>query len=66
LVFVAVAGAELAQAQLIDEFHLMVWPVILGSGKKFFTDWGETKLQLDTAKAYKSRVVLLSYKVNKK
>jgi dihydrofolate reductase len=47
---------------LVDELHLFVFPLTLGSGKRLFPDGGEpTKLTLAGAEAYDSGVVHLSY-----
>jgi dihydrofolate reductase len=36
-------GAALADADLVDRYHLLVFPVLLGAGKRFFStadrDW---------------------------
>jgi len=47
---------------LIDEFRLMVFPVVLGSGKRLFRDGlASTALQLAETKTFSSGVVVLSY-----
>ena len=53
---------SLAQAGLIDEYKLLVYPAIMGSGKRFFKNgMGPTRLKLVASKALSSGVVLLSY-----
>jgi dihydrofolate reductase len=48
---------------LVDELHLMVFPVALGSGKRLFsTDGSQIKLALAGTEAYDSGVVHLSYR----
>ena len=51
----------LVQHNLIDEYHLLVYPVVLGSGKRLFKDASQTTLKLVDTKAFSSGVVLLSY-----
>ena len=47
---------------LIDEYRLMVFPVVLGSGKRLFRDGVDTKvLRLVDTKAFGSGVVVLTY-----
>ena len=53
---------SLSQAGLIDEYRLMVHPVIAGSGKRFFKEGiGLTKLKLVDSKPISRGVVLLTY-----
>jgi dihydrofolate reductase len=51
----------LIEHNLIDEYHLLVYPVVLGSGKRLFKDASQTTLKLVDTKAFSSGVVLLSY-----
>jgi dihydrofolate reductase len=47
---------------LVDELHLFVFPIALGSGERLFLDSGEqTKLALGQTDAYDNGVVHLSY-----
>ena len=51
----------LVQHNLIDEYHLLVYPVVLGSGKRLFKDASKMTLKLLDTRAFSSGVVLLSY-----
>ncbi len=52
----------LMQHDLIDEYRLMVHPVVLGSGKRLFRDGTDTTvLRLVDTKTFSSGVVVLSY-----
>ncbi len=46
---------------LIDEYALVVCPLILGKGKRLFQDASRTTLRLVTSKAYTTGAVWLSY-----
>jgi dihydrofolate reductase len=54
--------AQLGQAGLIDEFQVMVNPIVLGKGRSMF-DGLENRLNLKLAqtRAFKNGNVLLSY-----
>jgi len=52
----------LMQHNLVDEYHLLVHPIVLGSGKRLFRDGGPTTTlrRVDT-KATSSGLVILTY-----
>src|SRR5713226_3946064 len=52
----------LMQHDLIDEYRLMVHPVVLGGGKRLFRDGSATKvLRLVETKPFSSGIVILTY-----
>ncbi|TDW77939.1 dihydrofolate reductase family protein [Kribbella pratensis] len=52
---------RLLEAGLVDELHLLVHPVVVGSGKKLFADGAKVSLDLITATTFKTGVVHLVY-----
>jgi dihydrofolate reductase len=55
----------LAQHDLIDEYYLLVYPVVLGGGKKLFPDDLRVNLKLVDAKPIPSGVVVTHYTVER-
>jgi dihydrofolate reductase len=54
---------SLLQDSLLDELRLMVYPVVIGNGKRLFDDWGDqTPLELVDAKAFATGVLYLTYR----
>jgi dihydrofolate reductase len=51
----------LIQHDLIDEYRLLVYPLILGKGQRLFEDENEVKLKLVESKVTSSGVVALVY-----
>ena len=52
----------LSAQDLIDEYHLMVFPVVLGSGKRLFPEGGKSAaLRLVESRPFPSGVVVLTY-----
>lgn len=56
----------LRQHGLIDEYRLMVFPVILGRGKKLFQDGGTTSLKLVDRRIFSTGVCVLTYHPDRK
>jgi dihydrofolate reductase len=51
----------LAQHNLVDEYSLLVYPVVLGNGKRLFPDGLRVNLNLIETHAFPSGVVLHRY-----
>lgn len=51
---------------LIDEYRIWVYPVIVGSGRRLFRDGSETALSLVDTKTFSSGVVILTYQPAKR
>ena len=54
----------LREHNLIDEYRLLIYPVVLGSGKRLFGEGSKTNLKLVESKAFSSGVVALIYQVD--
>jgi dihydrofolate reductase len=52
---------SLAKADLIDEYRLMVYPIVLGRGQRLFDAGMDLKLKLVDSKAFSTGVVILTY-----
>ena len=51
----------LIQHDLIDEYRLMIFPVVLGSGQRFFQDGLTKNFKLTDTQTFQSGVVVLTY-----
>jgi dihydrofolate reductase len=56
----------LAQHDLVDEYSLLVFPILLGSGKRVFPDGFHAGLKLIKTKSFPSGVVWLLYQPDRK
>jgi dihydrofolate reductase len=54
----------LAQHNLVDEYSLLVYPLVLGSGKRVFPADARIDMKLVETKAFPTGVVLMRYAVN--
>ncbi len=61
----ATLNRSLADAQLIDRYHLLVFPVLLGAGKRLFsdTDKATQNLKLIESESYANGIQKLVYQV---
>lgn len=54
---------ELARAGLVDRYHLLVFPLLLGSGKRLFGEGDKTRLALAEHATYANGITLQVYDV---
>ena len=59
----ATLAQGLAAAGLVDRYHLLVFPLLLGSGKRLFGEGDKTRLRLVEHAAYANGVTLQRYDV---
>jgi dihydrofolate reductase len=56
----------LIQNDLVDELRLMVYPFVLGTGKRLFQDGSRLNLKLESAKPLNSKVLIMTYSAEHK
>jgi dihydrofolate reductase len=59
----ATLAQGLAAAGLVDRYHLLVFPLVLGTGKRLFGEGDKTKLALVEHAAYSNGITLQRYDV---
>jgi dihydrofolate reductase len=62
----SVLAQTLAKHDLVDEYHLLVYPVVLGAGKRLFAEGTKAPLKLIDTKTFSTGVVALRYQNDKK
>ena len=58
--------STLIEHDLVDEYHLLVYPLVVGSGKQLFNEGSKTTLKLVESKPFSSGVVALTYQNERK
>jgi dihydrofolate reductase len=53
----------LIAAELVDEFRMFLYPVVLGHGRRLFKDARFPRLQLVETRPFRSGIVLLRYRI---
>ena len=53
---------SLADHGLVDEYIILVYPLVLGNGRRLFQDGSQKKLQLVHSQVFSSGVVALTYR----
>ncbi len=57
--------SSLMEHKLVDEYRLLIYPLVLGKGKRLFRDDAKTRLKLIETKSFSSGVVALTYQADK-
>jgi dihydrofolate reductase len=55
-------GAQAITAGLVDEYQLVVWPVVVGGGKRLLPDRVRLQLELVDERRFGNGVVFLRYR----
>jgi dihydrofolate reductase len=53
---------QLARLGLVDEYSLVVVPLLLGAGKPLFDDFEKTRLELAESKSFRNGLLVLRYR----
>ena len=63
----ATLARSLSDAGLIDRYHLLVFPVLLGAGKRMFSDTDRNKQMLEVieSETYANGIIKLVYDVKR-
>lgn len=56
---------SLIDLDLVDQYNLLIYPVVLGKGQRLFEDGRDTKLKLVETKPYSTGVVGLTYHIDR-
>jgi dihydrofolate reductase len=56
----------LIQHDLVDEYCFLVYPLVLGKGKRLFKDGSQARLKLVKAHSFRTGIVLLQYQSESK
>jgi dihydrofolate reductase len=54
----------LMEHALVDVFHLLVYPTVLGRGERLFADVRQTRVELTEAKTVGTGIMLLTYQLS--
>jgi dihydrofolate reductase len=57
---------SLIEHDLVDEYHLLIYPIVLGGGKRLFKEGNKTSLKLVETKVFSSGVVAQIYQPDRK
>jgi dihydrofolate reductase len=60
-----VLAHTLAENDLVDEYHLLVYPIVLGGGKKLFAEGKPINLRLIETRAFPTGIVFQRYAVER-
>ena len=52
---------SLMRLDLVDEYHLLIYPIVLGQGRKLFVDNASATMRLVKSEIFSTGVVALTY-----